>query len=148
MDWLVVDYKGLTMEEFYEALALRVEVFVVEQDCVYQELDGKDKKAFHLLGKDTDGTIQAVARILPPDVSYAEPSIGRVAVRKRSRGKKTGHEMMSLCINFMKDKWPGQDIRISAQTYLQKYYETHGFVDTGKAYLEDGIPHLEMLLKQ
>lgn len=148
MNWSVIPYSDLSLDDFHDILSLRVEVFVVEQDCVYQEVDGKDKASFHLIGKDEDNNILAYSRILPGGISYDEPSIGRVVVSKRSRNKGLGRVMMNECLNFMYKEFPGQSIRISAQTYLKKFYEEIGFQDTGKSYLEDGIPHLEMLLSK
>ncbi len=143
--WFIVHYKDLSLDQFHDILALRVEVFIIEQDCPYQEVDGKDKEAFHVFALDDQGTCLATARILPEGVSYTEPSIGRVAVKMSARGTGIGHELMKRCNAFMEKEFVAKDVRISAQTYLKKYYEQHGFEFTGKSYLEDNIPHIEML---
>ena len=147
MYWLILPFHDLSLDQYHDVLALRIEIFVIEQNCPYQEVDGKDKKAFHVLGITENGEVQATARLLPAGVSYDEVSIGRVAVKESARGTGIGHELMNTCNDFIQSQWPGQPVRISAQTYLKKYYENHGYVFTGKSYLEDNIPHIEMLLK-
>jgi len=147
INWSVKAFNELTLEELYDMIALRLEVFVVEQDCPYQDLDGKDKLSFHLLGKDTLGNIVATLRILPNGVSYTEVSIGRVVTAEKIRNWKKGHDLMKNAMNFVSETYPNQNVRLSAQTHLVKYYEKHGFDVTGKTYLEDGIPHSEMLFE-
>lgn len=140
-------FSEFTIDELYETLQLRCEVFVVEQDCVYQDLDGKDKKALHVLGK-KDGKIVAYTRIFNVN-QYCEgyASIGRVVVAKNERKFGYGHDIIKASIAAIKEQYETDKIKISAQTYLQKFYESHGFVFTGDSYLEDGIPHIAMILK-
>lgn len=143
-------YNEVSKDEFHDMIALRIEVFVIEQDCPYQELDGLDKDAYHLLLKmehpqaEREEIIGTV-RILKAGVNYAEVAIGRVVSSARHRGKGLGHRMMEAAMNFIKEEMGPQDIRLSAQSHLCPFYELHGFVATGKNYLEDGIPHSEML---
>lgn len=140
-------FDELTTEELYTILALRAEVFVVEQNCPYQDLDGKDKNALHVLGY-LNGTLIAYARVLKQGISYQEyASIGRVVTDSSARGKKYGHELMVYSIGVCQKHYTGQKIKISAQAHLEKFYTTHGFVASGESYLEDGIPHIGMLLK-
>lgn len=139
-------YNEITLNEFHDLIALRIEVFVIEQDCPYQELDGKDKMAYHLILRNVEGVIIGTTRILPKGISYSEIAIGRVVVAENFRYLKLGHLLMEKSIAFIEEKFGKQDIRLSAQTHLVNYYATHGFTSTGKEYLEDGIPHTEMLL--
>lgn len=145
MKWEIKKFNELQLIEAYKMFALRIDVFVIEQDCPYQDLDGKDEDAYHLLGKDAEGEIVATARILPPGVSYPEVSIGRVVTAKSIRHLKQGHELMERCMTFIENKLPNQNIKLSAQSHLVNYYGSHGFIETGKHYLEDGIPHSEMI---
>lgn len=138
-------YKDLSKDEFHDIIALRISVFVVEQDCPYQELDGRDKDAFHILIKEGDEII-ATSRILKPGVAYTEVAIGRVVSSINSRHLKLGHALMKAAIAFVLNDMNEHEIRLSAQTHLRGFYEKHGFVATGKEYLEDGIPHSEMHL--
>lgn len=145
INWTVKAFNELSVEELYDMIALRVEVFVIEQNCPYQDLDGKDKLSFHLIGKDDTNAIVATLRILPKGISYEEVSIGRVVTSKKVRPWKKGHELMENAMNFIRERYPNQNVRLSAQTHLTKYYNRHHFIETGKTYLEDGIPHSEML---
>jgi len=144
--WSCKHFKELTNEELYEIFRLRMEVFVVEQNCPYQDADGKDLKSFHVQGKE-NGKLLAYTRIVPPGVSYAEPSIGRVITSKEARGTGAGKILMSRSIDYLKKEFGDIPIRIGAQAYLQKFYEGFGFVKEGDGYLEDGIPHFIMLRK-
>jgi ElaA protein len=143
--WEIKSYNDLSLNEFYDIIKLRINVFVVEQNCPYPELDEKDKTAFHVFGIDEAGETVAVTRILPKGISYDEISIGRVATSKKVRHKKVGIALMETSMNFIKNKYPNEAVRISAQSYLLKYYGKFGFKSTGKTYLEDNIPHTEML---
>lgn len=143
--WIVKAFQDLSAAEYFELLYLRVEVFVVEQNCPYQEVDKKDKESFHLFGRINDTQIVAVSRILPKGISYPEVSIGRVALKKKYRGKGIGDELMQQSLKFAQKEFGKQAIRISAQTYLHNYYQRHGFEQVGEGYLEDDIPHIEML---
>ena len=132
------------MVELYELLQLRSEVFVVEQNCVYQDLDGKDSKSFHVLLYSEAGELIGTARVLPPGVSYAELSLGRVCVHFRERLTGSGKVLMKRVVEFIDEKWPKASCVISAQLYLKKFYESFGFISEGESYLEDGIPHIQM----
>jgi ElaA protein len=147
LDWQFKHFKELSPTEFHDIVALRVKTFVVEQNCPYLELDGKDKKSYHLICRDGLGNVVATARILPPGISYPEVSIGRVVVDESLRGKGEGHVLMEKCMQFCSEEFGNSPVRISAQKHLESYYEKHGFSSTGKEYLEDDIPHVEMLFK-
>ena len=137
-------FNELSASELYQLLQLRSEVFVVEQNCVYQDIDGKDEKALHLLGK-IDNKVVAYSRIFKPKDYFENASIGRVAIAEKYRAQKWGHQLMQEAISGIENNFGIQSITISAQLYLKKFYETHGFVQIGETYLEDGIPHIEML---
>jgi len=145
LSWYIKFFEDLTVEEFHDLLKLRIDVFVVEQNCPYPELDLKDKVSFHCFAKDSNEETVAVARILPEGVSYSEISIGRVAVAKKHRMQAIGHELMNECHSFVLKQFNTETIRISAQKYLESFYLSHGYISTGKEYLEDNIPHVEML---
>ncbi len=136
-------FNELSTIELYEILQLRSEVFVVEQNCVYQDIDGKDEKAIHVLGY-YEGVLAAYSRLFKPNEYFADSSIGRVIVRPSHRDKKLGHDLMKASIDAVKELFHETNITISAQLYLQKFYESHGFVTVGESYLEDDIPHIEM----
>ncbi|MBI4931361.1 MAG: GNAT family N-acetyltransferase [Bacteroidetes bacterium] len=142
--WTCKHFKDLTNEELYEIFRLRVSVFVVEQNCPYQDADGKDLKAFHVTGKQNEELI-AYARIVFPNVSYKEVSIGRVITSKEARRTGAGKILMEKSMKFIKKEFGKVPVRIGAQLYLQKFYEGFGFVREGSEYLEDGIPHIIML---
>jgi ElaA protein len=138
-------YQDLSLDEGHDIFALRSEIFVVEQNCIYQDIDGKDKNAVHIIGKN-EKEIVAYARIFVSGEPYSDfTSIGRVLVKKKSRGKSLGHHLMAFCIKFLETNYPKCSIKISAQTHLEKFYYIHGFKKQGESYLEDGIPHIEML---
>lgn len=137
-------YQDLSLDEGHDIYALRSEIFVVEQNCVYQDIDGKDKNAIHIIGK-SENEIVAYARIFFRGESNSDfISIGRVLVKKKSRGKSLGHQLMAFCIKYLETNSPKCSIKISAQTHLEKFYYKHGFRKQGESYLEDGIPHIEM----
>ena len=140
------DFKELSPQELYDLLQLRSEIFVVEQNCVYQDIDGKDQEALHLLGY-MNNVLVAYTRCFPPGVYFEEPAIGRVLVRRSERMNSYGHEIMKASIEALEQRFPGTSIKLSAQTYLQAFYESHGFQKSGEGYLEDGIPHIPMLRK-
>jgi ElaA protein len=146
MHWILKPFIGLTPEELYSILQLRNEVFVVEQNCPYQDCDNKDLYAWHLMGKREDKLL-AYSRLLAPGISYSESSIGRVvsspATRKTGMGKKLMHESIQQIRNLFQT----DTIRIGAQLYLKAFYESFGFIQDGDIYLEDNIPHIEMLRK-
>ena len=144
-DFYVKRFDELTVDELHDLLALRIDVFVVEQNCPYPELDGKDKKAYHVIGTNAEGKVIATARILPSGISYDEVSIGRVASDFSFRGKGLGHQLMTCSMEYIKSRLGDGPVRISAQEHLEDFYGKHHFVSTGKKYLEDGIPHIEMI---
>jgi ElaA protein len=135
----------LSASEFHDLLAVRLKAFVVEQNCSYLDLDGKDKKCYHAICRDGKGNIVATARVIPPGISYQDSSIGRVVIDENYRGEGLGHELMTQCVDFIFAEFGKVPIRISAQKYLERFYNVHLFFSIGKEYLEDGIPHLEML---
>jgi ElaA protein len=143
--WQVKYYPELTTNEFHDIIALRLKAFVVEQNCAYLELDGKDKKSYHVICRDGFGDVVATARILPPGLSYDEVAIGRVVIDESIRGKGIGHELMEQSMQYAEEEFGKVPIRISAQKHLETYYNKHQFFNTGKEYLEDNIPHVEML---
>ncbi len=131
----------------YRILALRADVFVVEQACAYQDLDGKDEHSFWVWAEDENGTVHATARLLPAGISYKEISIGRVCTSLESRRTGLGKLLMDECLNQCERIWGKQTITISAQQYLLKFYNELGFLEEGEMYLEDDIPHLKMKRK-
>ncbi|MGI9250614.1 MAG: GNAT family N-acetyltransferase [Pseudohongiellaceae bacterium] len=173
--WLCLPYDELTRQQLYSLLRLRAEVFIVEQDCVFQDLDNFDQPARHVLGlSDLSGRngnsgnnsdsnngsssdsnngnnsgedLLAYARLVPPGVIYAEPSISRVVTSPAVRGRQLGEAVLLQSIAYCKAAWPNLDIRIGAQQRLEEFYLRHGFITTSDAYLEDGISHIEMLLE-
>lgn len=138
-------FHELSTSEFHDIIALRIKVFVVEQNCPYLELDGKDKKSYHVICRTGVGDIVATARILPPGLSYKEVSIGRVVMTEALRGNGNGHLLMKQCLKFSNEEFGRVPIRISAQKHLEPFYMAHEFISVGKEYIEDGIPHVEML---
>lgn len=141
--WQIKPFEALSVNELYDILRLRSEIFVVEQNCVYLDLDGKDKLALHLFGE-YDGKIVAHSRLFKPGISFDNSSIGRVVVAANYRNKKWGHELIREAISGIKDHFGESQITIGAQLYLKKFYESHGFIQTSEMYLEDDIPHIEM----
>lgn len=144
INWHCKHFKDLTNEELYRIFHLRMSVFVVEQNCPYQDADGKDLKCFHLWGEQDEKMI-AYARLVPADVSYKEPSIGRVVTSTEARRSGAGKILMEKSMEFIKKEFGNVPVRIGAQAYLQKFYESFGFVREGDEYDEDGIPHIIML---
>jgi len=144
LKWKIKPFDALTVHELYDLLKLRSEIFVLEQNCVYLDLDGKDQKAFHLIGE-FDSKIVAYARLFDAGISFDNASIGRVVVDQKYRDKKWGHILMREAIAGIKTSFGKDHITIGAQLYLKKFYESHGFVQTSEMYLEDDIPHIEMI---
>jgi ElaA protein len=136
-------FNQLTTKELYDVLQLRSEVFVVEQDCVYQDIDGKDQKALHVLGFKKDKLI-AYTRLFKPGDYFNEASIGRVVVTKNQRQFKYGYDIMKTSIEAIKIHYNETIIKISAQVYLKSFYNNLGFKEVGEEYLEDDIPHIAM----
>ncbi|MDR7211311.1 GNAT family N-acetyltransferase [Flavobacterium piscis] len=143
LKWKIKLFEALTVNELYDLLKLRSEIFVVEQNCVYLDLDGKDKEALHLIGE-YEGKIVAYSRLFDAGISFENASIGRVVVDAGYRDKKWGHNLMREAIEGIKLNFGKEKITIGAQLYLKKFYESHGFVQTSEMYLEDDIPHIEM----
>ena len=137
-------FQELTISELYQILQLRSEVFVVEQDCVYQDIDGKDEKALHILGK-KEGKIVAYTRCFAPNIYFEEAAIGRVVVKETERKFGYGHQILKASIEEIQQRYQTTTIKLSAQQYLTHFYETHNFKKIGEGYLEDGIPHISML---
>lgn len=144
LQWRNAPFCELLLPELYAALQLRSAVFVVEQNCLFQDMDGADAQAIHLLGS-RDGQLLAYARCFAPGVKFAEASVGRIATRLESRGGGLGHKLVEKAIDVVLSRWGPQPIRIGAQARLKKFYLQHGFADTGISYVEDGIDHLEMV---
>lgn len=142
----IKNFNELTKVELYEILKLRSEVFVIEQNCVYQDIDSKDSDAFHVLAKMKDQLI-GYARCFAPGIYFEEAAIGRVLIRENYRNKGYAHQLMKKCIAEINQKYPKANIKISAQQYLLKFYEQHDFHSIGEGYLEDGIPHINMIRK-
>jgi ElaA protein len=180
IQWQWLGFDALSRDQLYELLRLRSEVFVVEQNCVFQDMDNLDQQAMHLLGvrvaagsaqvkeepaqragdteqsplllslptKDSGAKapeLVAYVRCFPAGVTFDEASIGRVVTKPDARGGGLGHLLMTEAVKALQAEWGAQPIRIGAQAHLKSFYERHGFVDVGKPYIEDGIPHLEML---
>ncbi len=145
LQWRILPFTELSASELYEVLQLRSEVFVVEQACAFQDMDGADQQSIHLLGKSTSGQLQAYARCLPPGLKFKEASIGRVLTCEALRGQGAGRVLMQQAIEQVMIHWGPQAIRIGAQSRLQAVYQQLGFELAGKPYIEDGIPHIEML---
>ena len=143
IQWKIRRFEALSVAELYNLLQLRSEIFVVEQNCVYQDVDGKDEKALHIIGEDNGQTV-AYARLFKPKDYFEQASIGRVVVKETYREKKLGHILMREAIYFIKSQFNETKITISAQLYLKHFYESHGFIQTSETYLEDDIPHIEM----
>lgn len=144
MDIQVKSFDELTKNELYALLRLRSDVFIVEQDCPYPDVDGKDLKAFHVLGWDED-TLVAYSRCFKPGDYFEEAAIGRVVVRENYRRLGYGHEITKASIKAVKTRIKAERVKISAQTYLVIFYESHGFKTIGEKYMEDGIPHIAMI---
>ena len=142
--WRWARMREMSVQELYDALALRQRVFILEQGP-YLDLDGNDVRSWHLLGRDDADVAQAYLRVVDPGVKYPEPSIGRVVTSPEVRGSGVGHALVREGVVRCAAAWPGQGIRISAQAHLERFYAAHGFERVGEVYLEDDIPHLEML---
>lgn len=142
--WKIKTFEELSTDELYKILKTRVNVFVVEQTCPYPELDDYDQKALHLWSE-SDDEVLAYCRIFEPGIKYREASIGRVLTNLNYRNLKLGRILITFAINTIETRFRTSAVRISAQDYLLRFYNDFGFQDTGKKYLEDDIPHTEML---
>lgn len=144
ISWSVKTFNELTNEELYQVLRLRAEVFVVEQACAYLDPDNYDQQALHLLGVNEAGLV-AYTRLFAPGIKFDMASIGRVVSSPSARGKGFGRKLMEVSIAEVEARWGKIPIKIGAQLYLQKFYESLGFVQSSEMYLEDQIPHIEMI---
>ena len=144
--WKIKSFEELSIHELYEILKVRQEVFVVEQTCYYLDADGYDQKALHLFAE-KEGKVVAYCRIFPQGVKYPETSIGRVLTHPDFRNLKLGKTLIQFALEAIKTRFNTTECRISAQDYLLEFYKSFGFEDTGKKYLEDDIPHTEMVRK-
>jgi len=144
MEFIVKNFDELSVHELYAILQLRSEVFVVEQNCVYQDLDFKDQKAIHVFGFKNENIV-AYTRIFSPGDYFKEASIGRVVVKDTERKYGYGYDLMNTSIQAVENQFNSKEITISAQVYLTKFYTNLGFKPIGEEYLEDGIPHIEMI---
>ena len=145
MKTFIKTFQDLSNTEIYQILRLRSEVFVVEQECIYQDIDNKDKKAVHIFLKEKNEII-AYSRVFKEKEYFENPSIGRVVVANKRRMYGVGKKIMNISINYIKQNIKAKSIEISAQKYLKKFYSNLGFVKQGDEYLEDNIPHLRMFL--
>jgi len=145
ISWQWSSFSELDLNTLYAFLALRNEVFIGEQNCLYQDLDAKDQVSFHLIGKQGDEVV-AYLRVIEPGKKYLEPAIGRVLVRKQNRGQGLAKKLMQIALEKIELEYPKQGVRLSAQQYLEKFYRDLGFKTVSEVYLEDKIPHVEMLL--
>ncbi|CAM2803500.1 GNAT family N-acetyltransferase [Vibrio rarus] len=145
IQWQVLSFNDIDNQLLYQILKLRVDVFVVEQECAYPELDGNDyaEGVYHLVGISNQRVI-AVARLLPAGITYPAISIGRVVVCPSARKHAMGHQLMAKAITECQRLWPNEPIEIGAQAHLQNFYRQHGFEPISDPYLEDGIPHIDM----
>lgn len=144
LSWICKTFNELTADEMYTILCVRQEVFVLEQECLYLDADGKDRKSHHLIGYN-NGEVVAYARIVEPAVSYSEVSIGRILTTKDARRTGAGIDLMNQALAKIEELYGKVSVRISAQSYLKDFYQKFDFQPTGKEYLEDEIPHMEML---
>ena len=143
----IKSFSELNLEELYQVLKLRSDVFVVEQNCVYSDMDNKDEDSFHCIIS-FNSKIIGYARILPSGLNYTYPSIGRVIIHSDFRGEKLGYKLMNSCMDFVIQKFNSQKIVISAQSHLSHFYANLGFNIEGEQYLEDGIPHVKMIFSK
>lgn len=145
LNWQIKKFDELTPHDLYAIMWLRNEVFVVEQNCVFQDADYKDQQSWHLTGWDNKRKLMAYCRLLPPGISYTEPSIGRVVTNPAVRKEGAGKELMFTAIQHCNQLFGEQAIKIGAQLYLHQFYSSLGFDQTSEVYLEDGIEHIEMI---
>ena len=146
--WRLAPFEKLTPREVHDLLRARADVFVVEQNCVFPDVDGRDPQCWHLLGRASaapDSDLLAYCRLLPPGVKYDEPSIGRVLTTAAGRGTGAGRELMAEAISRLEALRPGRPIRIGAQQYLENFYGSFGFARVSEPYDEDGIMHIDMV---
>ncbi|MCC7402483.1 MAG: GNAT family N-acetyltransferase [Chitinophagaceae bacterium] len=145
MNWILKRFSELSPDELYAILQLRNEVFVIEQNCLFQDADNKDQLSCHLMGW-SDGILAAYSRLVPPGIAFDKASIGRVVISPARRGTGAGKELMRISIENIKHLYGNNPIMIGAQLYLKKFYESIGFSQVSSIYLEDGIEHIQMML--
>ena len=138
-------YKELSLDEFHDIISLRIEIFSVEQEVFYNDLDGYDKDAHHLIGRNKAGKIIATSRILKPGAKYDKASFGRVVIDKAARGNAYGHEMVKFMNDFISKNFPKAGCKISGMLYLKQFYEGHGYKKSSDVYLDCGIEHIDMI---
>lgn len=144
--WKIKTFDEFTVPELYAVLKARIDVFVIEQNCPYPDLDNYDQKAVHIWAEE-DGQVLAYCRVFDKGIKYKETSIGRVLTTEQARGKSLGKLLIQYAVETIENRFHTPEIRISAQDYLLRFYGGFGFEDTGKKYLEDDIPHTEMIRK-
>ncbi|KQV88841.1 GNAT family N-acetyltransferase [Pelomonas sp. Root1237] len=144
MRWNCLRFDELSVQQLYSVLALRSEVFVVEQNCVFLDIDGLDPQTWHLLGSGDDGKLKAYARLIPPGLKAPEALIGRVVTSPAARSGGVGRALMAEALVHCARLWPAHAITLHAQAHLERFYASFGFVSVGEQYIEDGIPHVEM----
>lgn len=147
LSWRFSKFDDLSAREVHDIYRVRVEVFVLEQACAFQDVDGADPACYHLIGTNGSKDIVAYCRVVPPGVKFAEPSIGRIVTPPAARGAGHGRALVKEGIARTHALWPGRAIRIGAQARLEKFYNEFGFIRSSAEYDEDGIPHIEMLLE-
>ena len=147
LQWETKTFHQLSTDQLFDFLKLRVDVFVVEQQCAYRELDDHDRhvETRHLSGHNEAGQLIAYARLLPPGLRFPEVNLGRFVVKAGFRKREIGHQLLEAALKEVSGCWPKTPIRISAQDYLQAFYEQYGFLRVSEVFLEDGIPHVDML---
>ena len=143
LDWHFAPFGKLTPRQIHDMYRLRVDVFIVEQNCVFQDVDGVDPKCFHLLGYEGDNLV-AYCRLLPAGLKFPDPSIGRVITARTVRRSGMGRVLMAEAMKHADRMWPNKQLRIGAQAHLERFYNEFGFTKVGKPYDEDGILHIEM----
>ena len=147
IQWTIKTFQELKSEQFFDLLKLRIDVFVVEQHCAYQELDEYDRhsETRHLSGRSEVGELIAYARIIPPKLCYPEVNLGRFVVKADFRRQGIGHQLLQKALQEISHRWPEVPIKMSAQSHLHRFYAQYGFIQVSDGYLEDGIPHVDMV---
>lgn len=145
LTWSICSFQEMDIDTFHDVLKLRIDVFVIEQDCPYDELDGKDRSAVHVIGRNTKGDVIAYSRLLDAN-EKRPPAIGRVVVHEDARGTGIGHEMLRVCLSELERSKGTKHSFLSAQEHLQKFYGMHGYRTVSEVYDLDGIPHVNMIL--
>lgn len=145
VEWRWWDWRGLPPDVLHAFLKLRSDVFVVEQNCVFPDMDGRDPDCGHLCGRNESGALLAYLRLVPPGIKSGEPALGRVVVDKSARGNGLGRAVMLEGMRRCAELYPGKPVKVSAQQQLERFYNSLGFRTAGKPYLEDGIWHLDMI---